>query len=248
MRRPLQVQPQGSRDFLLNRSPGRCDVESKSAPGDGVVDAAQHQVGVGDRWLGATQPVADRAGHGSGAARPHVQVARRREPGDAAAARADGGDVQHRQLHRPVAQLPGQGDGGSAPVDQGYVGAGAAHVEGDAVLNPGVPGNVNGRHDPGGRAGKAGVDRLPGGGFRADDSPVGLHNQQGGLDTQLPQVAVQVFDVVADPRHDVGVEDGGYRPLVLPEDRQHLGGQRQVGLGELFQHQFRARSSWAELA
>ena len=127
---------------------------------------------------------------------------------------------------------------GSAPVDQGYIGAGAAHVEGDAVLNPGVPGNVNSRHDPGSRAGKAGVDRLPGGGFRADDSPVGLHNQQGGLNSQITQVAVQVFDVVADPRHDVGVEDGGYRPFVFTEDRQDFGGQRQVGLGEFVLKEF----------
>ena len=76
---------------------------------------------------------------------------------------------------------------------------------------------------PGSRAGKGGIDRLPGGSFHADHAPVGLHNQQGGLHSQIPKLPVQILDVVADPRHDVGVEDGGYRPLVLPEDGEHFG-------------------------
>ena len=48
---------------------------------------------------------------------------------------------------------------------------------------------------------------------------------------------VQVLDVSAHARHDVGVEDGGDRPLVLAEHRQHLGGQRQLGVGQALQHQ-----------
>ena len=60
-------------------------------------------------------------------------------------------------------------------------------------------------NDPRGRAGKGGIDRLLGGGFRANHATVGLHNQQRGFHPKLPQVPVQVLDVVADPWHDVGV-------------------------------------------
>ena len=93
---PVQVQAKGSADLLLYGGSGSLDVQGQGAAGDGVVDAAQHQVGVRDRWLGPSHAVADRAGRGAGAARPHVQVARRRQPRDAAAARADSRDVQHR--------------------------------------------------------------------------------------------------------------------------------------------------------
>ena len=203
-----------------------------------AVDAPQHQIGVSNGWLRPSQPVADRARHRSGAAWPHVQVARRRQPGNAAAARPDGGDVQHRQLYRPVPKLPGQGNCGSEPAEQGNISAGSAHVEGDAVLNTGVPGHINGGHDPGCRAGEGGVDRLLRGGFRAYHASVGLHNQQGGLHSQFPQFPRQVLDVIADAGHYVGVQHRGNRPLVFPEDWEHFGRQGQVRLRELLQDQF----------
>ena len=58
------------------------------------------------------------------------------------AAATDGRDVQHGQLHRPVPQPAVQGQAGLPVLHQGYVGAGAAHVEGYAVGDPGRLGNL----------------------------------------------------------------------------------------------------------
>ena len=70
--------------------------------GEGLVDgdAAEDEVGVGDRGLGAAEAVAGRAGHGTGRARPDGQGTARVEAGQRAAAGADGVDVEGRQADR----------------------------------------------------------------------------------------------------------------------------------------------------
>ena len=64
------------------------------------VDEPEHDVGVGDRRLGAAEPVARRSRTRPGALRSDVQPALVVDPRDAAAAGADRLDVEHRQRHR----------------------------------------------------------------------------------------------------------------------------------------------------
>ena len=84
---------------VLHPRPGAVQVE-RHPPAQKVagVQAAQHQVGVGDGDLvGLVAPIADRAGVGAGALGTDAQRAARVQPGDRAAARADGVDVDDGQ-------------------------------------------------------------------------------------------------------------------------------------------------------
>jgi hypothetical protein len=82
-------------------APRRRGVELHPAAEEEVgVDAAEHDVGVGGGGLAAAAAVAGRAGHGAGALRPDAQQPALVDPGDRAAAGADGADVDHRHLDR----------------------------------------------------------------------------------------------------------------------------------------------------
>ena len=75
---------------------------------------AEHQIGVGDGRLVAAVRIAHRAGHRAGAARPDAELAFARDPGDRAAAGADGLDVEHRNAHRETPDPAAVGDFGLA--------------------------------------------------------------------------------------------------------------------------------------
>ena len=78
--------------------------------------------------------VAGGAGIGAGALRADPQHAAVVDPGDRAAARADRDDVEHRRADRQAVDLAFRGERGAAVLHQADVGRGAAHVEGDQVL------------------------------------------------------------------------------------------------------------------
>src|SRR5438874_9767008 len=103
-------------------------------------EPAKREVGVGDRGLGAAEPVARRPGPGARAAGPNPEGAPWVDVGDAAATSAQRVDVDHGYQDR-VAGDPGVAGGGlgdPARGDNADVGAGAAHVEGDQVVAPAV--------------------------------------------------------------------------------------------------------------
>ena len=104
------------------------------------VEPPQHEVRVGDRRPVAAAPVAGRPGIGSGARRPDPERTARVEPGDAAATRSHGVDVELRQAQRQAADTPLGAAPGDAVADQADVGGGAAHVEADRV------GDARGHH------------------------------------------------------------------------------------------------------
>ncbi len=92
-RRLLHTEPDiaGQR---LDRAPRRLGVEADFAAEEEVgIEAAQHDIGVGDGGLGAAAAVAGRAGVGARAARPDAQQPPRVDVGDRAAAGADRGVV-----------------------------------------------------------------------------------------------------------------------------------------------------------
>ena len=90
-------QPGGERGDAGARA---LDVERDAAADQRRRNAAEHQIGVGDGRLVAAVRVAHRAGLGAGALRADLEMAFAGDPGDRAAAGADGLDVDHRDAHR----------------------------------------------------------------------------------------------------------------------------------------------------
>ena len=94
------------------------------------VDAAEHDIGVGRSRRGAAAAVAGRARHRAGALRADAQQSALVDPGDRAAAGADGADVDHRHLDRQAPLDLEVGGERDLTVDhRRAVGRGAAHVE-----------------------------------------------------------------------------------------------------------------------
>ena len=82
-----------------------------------------------------------------------------------------------------------------------------------------------------------GVDRLRAHDAGAADAAVGLHDRQRRRDPSRTQPLHQARDVAPDERLHVGVEHGAHRALELPEDRQHLAGQRHRAVRVLLPEQ-----------
>ena len=82
---------------------GALDGEQDAAADQRRRKAPERKVGVGDGHLAAAVRIAHWPGLGAGAARADLEVALARDPGDRAAAGADGVDVDHRHAHREAA-------------------------------------------------------------------------------------------------------------------------------------------------
>ena len=124
---------------LAQRALGGLDVELHLAAEEAVgAEPAEHQIGVGDGRLLAAEAVAGRPRLRAGALRADAQGAVL-DARDRAAAGADLEDVHHGDLHRQrlVVAADQRRAGGQrlALVDHAGLGGGAAHVEGDGVLD-----------------------------------------------------------------------------------------------------------------
>jgi hypothetical protein len=121
---------------------------------------AEDDVCVGDRWLDAAAPVAGRARVGARAARPDLEAASRIDPGDAAASRADLGDVDRRDSQQLTGAADQAASGGHraadlvlaatrdrAVLDQRRLGRRAAHVEGEQIADSELLPHPAGCHD-----------------------------------------------------------------------------------------------------
>lgn len=139
----------------------------------GGLDAAQHDVGVGDGERAAA-PVAGGAGVGARGVGSHA-VAGAVEVQDRAPAGGGGVDVEHRRTQPHPGDLRGEHPLVLAG-EVGDVGGGAAHVEADDPVEPGELRHAGHADDPAGRPGQDGVlaAELTGLGEPA----VGLHEHQ----------------------------------------------------------------------
>jgi len=139
---------------------GRSHVEpSRPAQEEARVEVAEHEIRVGDGGLEAAQAIAGGSWIRARAVRAHAQ-----EPAlDARPAPASRTDLD--QIH--AGDLDGQAAAlahpdhvdlelirarGHATLDEGRLGGGAAHVEGDQILVAGEPADVGGEDGTGGRA------------------------------------------------------------------------------------------------
>ena len=199
------------------------------------VDVAEHHRGVRDRRLDAAQPVAGRAGHRAGALRAHTQQARRVDPGDRAAARADRLDVDRREprhVARPHPAEPGLArELDVAVADDADVEARAAHVADDRVpvftgvepsrdrshRGPGVDGVDGPRHDV--------VDREDAAERRDDEQLAG--------ESRLPEVVAHLAEMPLHERLQRRVDGRRRCPPVLADDRVQAMRQRVGDPGQL---------------
>ena len=103
------------------------------------IEPAEQQIGVGDGRLGAAAAVAGRSRHRAGAARPDIEPALVVEPGDRAAADADLEDVDDVAADREAGVGPADVIDRlhriAAALDHGAFRRGAAHVEGDEIVD-----------------------------------------------------------------------------------------------------------------
>ena len=119
----------------FQRGARRGDVEpAETGKRDLIVDAAQHEVGVGHGRRGAAEPVA-RPGPGAEPALsgPTVRAPPASMRGDRSAARADRVDVERGEADREAADAALRRGLGHPAANQAHVRARAAHVERDRV-------------------------------------------------------------------------------------------------------------------
>ena len=114
---------------LRCRSARALDIERDAAADQRRRNAAQHQIGIGDGRLVAAVRITHRPGLGAGAARADLEMAFAADPGDRAAAGADGLDVDHRDAHRERPDRSAIGDMRLAAFDQAEIGRGAAGIQ-----------------------------------------------------------------------------------------------------------------------
>ena len=202
------------------------------------VQPAEHEVGVGHRRRLAAPAVAGGAGLGARALRPYLEGAARVDARDAAAARTDGRDVDHRHQHR-VAADPGVARGGLAvaAVDHDAdVGAGAAHVEGDEAPPLRMRRRPGAAQHAGGRPRHEGDDRHVRHHRRRRDAAVGAHDVEVAGDPGLLQPALEAAHVIAHLGADEGVHRRRGEALELAELRRHTGRGGDEGLRPFLQH------------
>ena len=128
---------------------GRCTVQGEGhAPAEEVsgIQIAENGVGVGDSRVLAAKAVARGAGGSACALRADSQASGVVEPGDAAAASGNLGEVYDRDLDgvagalEPAPYVAGPADlifcsnTHLAVVNQGGLGCGASHIEGDELI------------------------------------------------------------------------------------------------------------------
>ena len=232
------VPAQHGGDPLGDRLRGSPGVDGEAAADQIIrVEPAEGQHRVAEGRLRAALPVGDRPGHGAGAVRPDADQPAGVDPHQAAAAGADLRNVDDRQLERVAAahdQLARQVDAGAdlvvagpgdlAGLDDGGLGRGAAHVEGDAVGDPVARAGVGRADHAGGRAGLDDIGRFLRCGRGAHDAAVGFHHQDRRRDADAVQMLPQPAEIAPDHRAEIGVDDGRAGPLVLPDDRQEIAG------------------------
>ena len=203
---------------LLHRLACRRGIELQLAAEKTVgIEPPQHQVGVGHRRLGAAIAITGRAGRRARALRADRQAVLRIEPGDRAAAGADLDDVDHRRLDRKslhiAAGVVDRVDREAAVLDQRTLGGGAAHVEGDDVLEPERLGVGAGADATADRTGFDQPDRLPTGALDREQAAVRAHHIKRAGKALRGEVALKTPDIGRDLRSDIGV--GGDRRCAL---------------------------------
>ena len=196
------------------------------------IDVAEDKRGIRDGRFLAAPSIAGGARLRAGRLRPHAKPASLVEPGDAAATRAEGVDVDHRHPHREVVDHPFRSEHGLPGLDQRYVAARATDVDRDEILDSGRLADDTRADDARRRAGEEEAHRPLPRDRGGEDAAARLHDLQRRGDSFTRETLRQASQIPVHHWLDVGVEGGHDRSLVLAEGRIDVGGDRHVQIRE----------------
>ncbi len=207
------------------RAPGG----ERHAPAEeiGRVDAAEHEVGIGDGGSFTAEPVARGTRVGARALGTDAQHPALVDPRDRAAAGADRADVDHGDLDRQPEldfKIRREAD---APVDHGRaVRRRAAHVERHRARQSQFGRDLARRDDAACRPGQRQLHRLRTGGVEAHLATVRLDQHHRRDDAACDQALAHRAQVALQHRLHVGVGKRGGGAFVFLPLRQHVVGNR----------------------
>ena len=212
-------------DMLHDRALRGLDVERFQFAAERTlrIDAAEHDLRVGQGRPRVALAVAGRPRHRAGAFRADLQQPAAIDPGDRAAARADRGDLDHRGAdHEAELDRGLRRDRRLAVRDQRDVERGAAEIAGDEIVEAGGAGERRARDHAGRRAGQRGAHRKPARGRGRHDAAVRLHDVDACAVLSCASACFQLGDVGGDDRLQVGVDRRRGGALELADLGQHL--------------------------
>ena len=196
------------------------------------IQAAQHDVRVGYRRLGAAAPIRGRSRHRACALRADFQQPARVDPRDAAAACAYGVNVD------ACACAPG-----SRPFRANLFSRARRRESEHTSVDVPPMSNVIRLPMPSSRAKTYAADDAAGGTReeRVDGQPahrtrrhraaVRLHDARRNLDAEIGDAALEALEIAIHDRHQARVDRGRRKALELAEFRQHVGRRAKVDLG-----------------
>ena len=202
----------------------------------GVEIAADH-VRIGDGRARAAASVAGGAGISARALRADGKEACAIDGRERTAAGGDGCHVQRRHVDLTACDGAFGHFQRHAAFDEGDVGAGAAHVEGDEAGLRIALGEIGACLCARSRAGEQRMHGLAAadGGDEGHDAAVRLHEEAlAGAHARLVEALVQMIDVANQHRLQIGIEQGGRHARPFAQARQHFAGDRDADARRLF--------------
>ena len=163
-----------------------------------------------------------------------MQQARIVDPGDGAAACADGVDFNRRRGEMVAVDQKFIGDRHLAARHHHDIATGAADLHRDQVGRLARRGAALQRADAGGRAGQDQHHRTVGDLGDRHRAAVALQQQQGMRQAELAELCVQRAEIARHLGRDVGVDHGGRAALVLAHGRHDLARERDPFPGPAF--------------
>ena len=220
-------------DMFRESLGGGCGVQAGSTPEEVAgIQVAQRQTRIGYSGVGAALAIARRAGIRAGAVRADVEDATFIHSGDAAAAGAQGVDIDHRSGNLPTGLELLVGDVRDTVFDQRNIRAGPTHVEGDDLWFRQQLSQVRSGADASGRAGQNGAHRHPAGIVDWRNPAVGLHDQHVLQLRVRFEALTQVGQIAAEHRTNVGVDHCRAQSVEFLDLRDHLVGEGGVHIRE----------------
>ena len=204
------------------------------------VEHAEQDIGVGHGGFGAASSVRGGSGFGAGRLGADLEQAELVDPGERAAAGADLDHFDDRDAHRQTAAFPEAIDAVDLEtargerlevVDQGKLGGGAAHVEGQHARHPGLPRHGLGQDRAAGRPGFDQPDGELRRGLQRRQAAAGGHHQERAAKAEFVQLAGKPLQVARHQRAHVSIGAGRGQALVFADLGTDLAGQRDRDIG-----------------
>ena len=195
------------------------------------IEPAQHRIRIGHRGQLAAAAIGRRTGIGARALRPDLEQSARVYPGDRAAPGADGMDIKRARAHREAAHQALALLCGLPFADQAHVGRGAAHVEGNKIVQAQVFTQTHAADDAARRSREERVDReLPDRAGR-HRTAVGLHDTRHRPDAEVGRAAFEALEIAVHDRHQARVYRGGGEALEFAELSEHFTRTAEINAG-----------------